>query len=115
MYYERYSGGSREERELKGMSLPKNIDEDFDETSGIARYGDDDEDDIEDYDDEYLDEYDDDYDDDYSDEEADPGNFWSNPSGRMDRPIPARRRQGSIRQPRPRGFAADGRRSPAKR
>lgn len=105
-YWEKYSGGSKEERELKDMSFPQETDGDYEETS-IARYDDDDEEDFGDY-------YED-YPDDYPDEVADPGNFWSNPTGGMDRPIQSRRRQGSARQPRPRGYATENRRRPPAR
>ncbi|CAJ1943082.1 unnamed protein product [Cylindrotheca closterium] len=112
-YWEEYPAGSKEEIELNEMSLPKDMDEYYDETSSIARYGDDDdyEEVIENNEDRYFDKYDDDY----SDEEADPGNFWSNPSGGVDRPIPSRRRQGSLQQPRPRGYSAEGKRRPPAR
>lgn len=104
MYWEKYSGGNKEERELKEMSYPQETDEDDAETR-IARYGDDDEE----YFDSYDDEYPDDYFDDSLDEVNDPGNFWSNPTGGMDRPVQSRR---SPRQRRSRGYAAEGRRRP---
>lgn len=88
-YWEKYSGGSKEEMELKRMADEQYEEDDY-YGGKMERYEDDD------YDDDIEYEYEDEA---YEKESPDPGNFWSNPSGRMDRPIPMSNRRPVRRSP----------------
>jgi hypothetical protein len=91
-YWEKYSGGSKEETELKRMSYEQ---EEEDAYYGgkmeKRRYNEEDE-----YDDDFEDEYDEEEDENGT---PDPGNYWSNPSRRMDRPVAMKNRPRSRQSP----------------
>ena len=94
MYWEKYSGTRYRDQELSDIGYP--------EKDSLLKNGGDIQKYPEDYyyDDEstYYEDDDNDDDDDYNDDEdgePEPGNFWSNPSGRMDRAIPRRKRERS--------------------
>lgn len=113
MYWEKYSGGSKEEQELKRMAyLQQNEDSYYGGKMNPYRFENDedyfeDEKGLEDKD--YYDgeEYELEED---EDELPDPGNYWSNPKGGMDRPVRTQPRTNRV--PNSKGFVAERRRRP---
>eukprot|EP00980_Cylindrotheca_fusiformis_P015218 scaffold4222_cov115-Cylindrotheca_fusiformis.AAC.14 len=87
-YWAKYSGGSKEEMELRRMAYDPPEEDDF-YGGQMERYRYDDDDYVDDFEAEYDDEFDSEA---YDDDIPEPGSYWSNPSGTMDRPIPKRNR-----------------------
>jgi hypothetical protein len=108
-YWEKYSGGSKEEKELKRMSYEQEEEDAYyGGKSEKNRYIEED-----DYDDDFEDEYDEEEDEEDENGIPDPGNYWSNPSRRMDRPIPMKNRRRSRQSPN--SNSAEPRRRPPSR